>query len=52
MSGGSAYTCNDYRDEMTLLALRNRLNSASLSEEERRKIEQEIKRFEKRVGMK
>ena len=52
MSGSSAYTCNDYREEMTLLALRNRLNSASLTEEERRKIEREIKRFEDRMGMK
>jgi hypothetical protein len=52
MSDGPAYTCNDYREEMTLLALRNRLNSASLSEEERRKIKKEIKRFEERIGMK
>jgi len=52
MTGTSSYTCGDYRDEMTLLALRNRLNSAALSEDERRQIEEEIRKFEKRVGIK
>ncbi len=51
MTGSSPYTCNDYRDEMTLLALRNRLNTAELSEKERRQIEKEIREFEKRIGM-
>lgn len=46
------YTCSDYRDEMTLLALRNRLHSAELTEEERRKIKEGIAAFEKRIGIK
>lgn len=52
MTGSSPYTCNDYRDEMTLLALRNRLNKDELSEQERHQIEKDIREFEKRIGMK
>ena len=52
MTGNLRYTCNEYRDEMTLLALRNRLKRDALTEEERREIEAEIRRFEERVGVK
>ena len=51
MAGDPPYNCSHYRDEMTLLALRRRLNEAALSEEQRRRISEEIRRFEKRMGM-
>ena len=52
MSGTSVYTCSDYREEMTLLALRNRLCSDKLSETQRRQIKEEIRRLEEKIGMK
>lgn len=52
MTDSTSYTCSDYRDEMTLVALRNRLNNAALSEKERRQIEEEIRKFEERMGLK
>ena len=52
MNSRSTANCSDYREEMTLLALRNRLNSAALSAEERRQINEEIRQLEKRLGMK
>ena len=45
------YTCSDYREEMILLGLKRRLDDPALSEEERRKIRQEIEAVEKRMGM-
>jgi len=45
------YTCNEYRAEMILLALQNKLTQANLSEEERREVLQEIARLEKIVGL-
>ena len=51
MTAKTVYTCNDYREEMTLLALRNRLKDNGLSMDERRQIEEEIRRLEKRIGM-
>ncbi len=50
-SGGNKYTCNEYRTEMILLGLNNRLNQENLAEEERKKIEEEIARLEKDMGM-
>ena len=51
MTGRPRTTCNDYRDEMTLLALKRRLRSTELTDQERRQIEEEIRRFEKKTGM-
>ena len=51
MADRPSYSCSDYRDEMTLLALRHRLNSAALSEKERSQIKEEIRKLEKRIGM-
>ena len=45
------YTCQDYRKEMILLGLRNRLNSTELSEEEKQSILTEIRRIEEEIGM-
>jgi hypothetical protein len=47
----SQYTCNEYRAEMILLALQNKLQLANLSEQERREIFREIARLEKIVGL-
>ena len=52
MTGRPRPTCNDYREEMTLLALKRRLTSTELSDQERRQIEEEIQQFEKKIGMK
>ena len=51
MTDSPLYTCSDYRDEMTLLALRNRLNRVALTAKERRQIEEEIRKLERRIGM-
>ncbi len=45
------YTCNEYRQEMILLALRRKLLLADLTEEERRRLAEEIARLEKELGM-
>jgi len=47
----SPYTCNDYRQEMILLGLRQRLQQADLSEEEKAKLAEEIARLEKAIGL-
>jgi hypothetical protein len=44
------YTCNDYREEMILLALRHKLQQSDLSDEERAKLKKEIARLEKAIG--
>ena len=41
------YTCNEYREEMILLALRRRLQQPDLAEEERKRLIGEIARLEK-----
>jgi uncharacterized membrane protein len=43
------YTCEDYRKEMMLLALRERLQQGDLSEEERSKVIEEIKKLEEEI---
>ena len=44
------YTCNEYREEMILLGLRRRLQIPGLSEDEIKKLLQEIKRLELKAG--
>ena len=44
------YTCNEYREEMILLALRRRLQQPDLAEEERARLTGEIARLEKEFG--
>ena len=51
MSVDQSYTCQEYRKEMMLLGLRNRLNSPELSEEEKQGIQAEIRRLEEEIGM-
>lgn len=45
------YTCSDYRQEMRLLGLKRRLEEAELSDEERARIEAEIRDLERQMGM-
>ena len=40
------YTCNEYRQEMVLLGLKNRLSSENLSDEEKQNLVEEIKKLE------
>jgi hypothetical protein len=46
----SQYTCGDYREEMILLALRQKLKWATLTQEEKAELEKEIARLEKEIG--
>ena len=46
----STYTCNEYRLEMVLLALRQRLHQPDLAEQEREKLVKEVARLEKEIG--
>ena len=41
-----SYGCSEYRQEMTLLGLKNRLSSENLSDEERLNLIEEIKKLE------
>ena len=45
------YTCVEYRAEMRLLALKNRLAQSELPEDERQRIIKEIKHLEAEMGM-
>ena len=42
MTSPTRYGCRDYRTEMILIGLQNRLREDDLTEEERRALEQEI----------
>jgi uncharacterized coiled-coil DUF342 family protein len=45
------YTCNEYRQEMILMALKKRLATSSLTPEEEETIKSEIKRLQESMGM-
>ncbi len=45
------YTCNDYRQEMMLAALRKQLADPRLSDTERERLEKEIRRLEMEMGL-
>ena len=45
------YTCSEYREEMTLLALQKQLSQIGLSEEEKKRISDEIKKLESKMDM-
>ncbi len=47
----SQYTCREYREEMTLLGLKKRLNDGGLSDKERKAIEQEIAQLESSMNL-
>lgn len=44
------YSCNEYREEMILLALRQKLQRSDLTEDERAKLAAEIAQLEKAIG--
>ena len=45
------YTCADYRKEMILVSLKRRINTVSLSDEEREKVQSEIRRLEAEMNL-
>lgn len=45
------YTCEDYRKEMRLMALRKRLEEEDLSKEEKVRIGEEIRRLEEEMKL-
>ncbi len=45
------YTCSDYRQEMILVGLINRLKDPDLKESERLVIEEQVKRLKADMGM-
>ena len=45
------YTCDDYRMERWLLALKKRLNQNDIPDSERSQIEQEVRELERQMGM-
>ncbi|OEU58725.1 MAG: hypothetical protein BA862_00505 [Desulfobulbaceae bacterium S3730MH12] len=46
----SKYTCNEYREEMILLAFRQKLHNPDLSRKEKEKLEKEITELENKIG--
>lgn len=44
------YTCKEYREEMILLALQQKLQRSDLTENERRTLLAEITRLEEKIG--
>jgi len=46
MENMQPYTCSEYRQEMVLLGLKNRLSNENLSNEEKRNLVEEIKKLE------
>lgn len=45
------YTCNEYREEMILLALQQRLQQPGLTEAEKLKLSTEIAELAEKIGM-
>lgn len=46
----SKYTCNEHREEMILLGMRQQLQRNDLTEEQRAKLIEEIAQLEKEMG--
>jgi hypothetical protein len=44
------YTCNDYRQEMILLGLRQKLQRSDLTDAEKAKLREEISKLETAIG--
>lgn len=47
----SQYTCDDYRMEMRLLGMRQQLNNSELSNSDKEKLQNEIDKLEKDIGL-
>ena len=46
------YTCSDYRQEMILLGLRERLKDENITVEEQQKLQAEVASLEEAMGVK
>jgi len=46
----SQYTCSDYREEMVILALRQKLMKTTLTGKERKELEKQISQLEEKIG--
>jgi hypothetical protein len=46
-----AYTCQEYREEMILLALQKRLSAKDLTPEEKDRLQEEIALVEAKMGI-
>jgi hypothetical protein len=44
------YTCSEYREEMILLALRQKLADPDLHEKEKIRLKEEVAELEKKIG--
>lgn len=49
--GSNTYTCNEYREEMILLALKQKLHNTKLSQSERDDLEIQIAALENKIGL-
>ncbi len=45
------YTCNEYREEMILMALKQRLATSTLTPEEEQEIKAQIQQLQQAMGM-
>ena len=48
---GYRYTCNEYREEMRLFALKRKLEQPDLSDAQRAVVQTEVRELEARMGM-
>ncbi len=46
-----SYTCSEYREEMILLALQQRLQHPELTKKEREELTEEIARLAEKIGL-
>ncbi len=51
MERPNRYTCNEYRQEMVLIGLKQQLQREHLSEEERRNLQEQIHQLELEMDM-
>jgi len=51
MTEKSRYTCDEYREEMILISLKNRLTRPGLSDEEKQVLKVEIRKLESEMGL-
>ena len=51
MTQTKAYTCNDYRQEMILAGWRKQLSDPRLSPEDKKSLQDRIRRLEKEMGL-
>lgn len=49
--GMNRYTCTEYRQEMVLLSLKRQLADPGMNPDERQRIEEQIRKLEKEMGM-